>query len=400
MENNGLNICIVLTRANIVSETFIAAHIELLRSVNCVLHQSDGQPAIAGNPVLSQSFASRLSRKLSRAVRHAPWQDEVDRGYAKAFYLAKSDVVLAEYGVNGVLVMEACKKSGVPLVVHFHGYDASRYDVLKLMESKYRRMFDVATACIVVSRVMEQSLLRLGCPQEKLVYFPCGVDFSDRGDEVLRGDGKRLVAVGRFVEKKAPHLTIIAFARILERFPDAHLTMIGDGPLLPICRQISAGLGVGDAVRFLGAQPHTKVEAEMQLADIFVQHSTIASDGDSEGTPVAVLEAGSMGLPVVATRHAGIPDVVIDGQTGLLCKEGDVDAMAENVCKLLAQKDLRRQMGSQASRHVRRYYTLDKNISRLQLVLDAAARGNEPATVKREIEESLPDNSKIVSAVG
>jgi len=177
---------------------------------------------------------------------------------------------------------------------------------------------------------------------------------------------------------------------VLERFPQARLTLIGDGPLLPVCRQIAESLNIHTFVRFLGAQPHGRVKQELRNSDMFVQHSIVASDGDSEGTPVAVLEASAMGLPVVATRHAGIPDVVIHGETGLLSQEGDIDAMAENICSLLEFPARREQMGRTASEHVLRYYTLDQSIQRLQQVLDAAASGNSVDQVRTQIEESLP----------
>lgn len=149
-------------------------------------------------------------------------------------------------------------------------------------------------------------------------------------------------------------------------------------------------MGLQDAVSFLGAQPHSRVKAEMRNADIFVQHSIVASDGDSEGTPVAVLEAGAMGLPVVATTHAGIPDVVVHGETGLLSDERDVDTMSENICRLLDDPTLCKELGENAYQRVSRFYTLDKSIRRLQLVLEAVASGSNLDQVRCEIENSLP----------
>ena len=149
-------------------------------------------------------------------------------------------------------------------------------------------------------------------------------------------------------------------------------------------------MGLQDAVSFLGAQPHSRVKAEMRNADIFVQHSIVASDGDSEGTPVAVLEAGAMGLPVVATKHAGIPDVVVHGETGLLSEERDIGAMAKHICKLLSDAPLCRELGRNAFQHVRRFYTLDKSIQRLQLVLEAAASGGSLDQARLKVEQSLP----------
>jgi glycosyltransferase involved in cell wall biosynthesis len=103
-------------------------------------------------------------------------------------------------------------------------------------------------------------------------------------------------------------------------------------------------------------------------------HSVEAADGDSEGTPVALLEASASGLPVVATRHAGITDVVIDGETGSLVDEGDVDMMAAHMIELARNPGLAARMGVRGRLHVAARYSIDKNVGALWEVLDAAAQ--------------------------
>ena len=148
--------------------------------------------------------------------------------------------------------------------------------------------------------------------------------------------------------------------------------MFGEGPLLGICQQLARDLGIVDHVEFLGSRPHPEVAAAMRRARAFVQHSVRASDGDSEGTPVAILEAGASGLPVVATRHAGIQDVVIDGQTGLLVDEGDIDGMAESMRRLLEDPELARRLGMAARERVVSEYSLDRSIDNLWSIIQAA----------------------------
>src|SRR5690606_23417476 len=126
----------------------------------------------------------------------------------------------------------------------------------------------------------------------------------------------------------APHLTLHAMKLVLDQVPEARLRMIGDGPLLGTCQDIAQALAIDHAVTFLGACPHEQVFAEMQSARAFVQHSVVSRDGNSEGTPNSVLEASAAGLPVVATRHAGISDVIADNGTGFLVVERDVQGMA------------------------------------------------------------------------
>ena len=174
-----------------------------------------------------------------------------------------------------------------------------------------------------------------------------------------------IVAVGRLTEKKAPHLTILAFAQVLSRHPNARLRIVGDGPLRGVCRDLVKSLHIREAVTFLGAQPPHIVFDELQGARCFVQHSLEAADGDREGTPVSIIEAGACGLPVVATRHAGIPDVVQHGKTGLLVDEWDVDGMAANLEQLLIDPGLATRLGSSARERVESKFSMQRHIDQL-----------------------------------
>jgi glycosyltransferase involved in cell wall biosynthesis len=306
-------------------------------------------------------------------------------------------VTLAEYGTTGILVADACQRIGVPLVVHFHGFDAARTDILDRNAAAYRRMFDQAAAVVAVSRAMETQLLRLCCAREKLIYNPYGVDCARFHGADPANTSPQLLAVGRMVEKKAPHLTIASFARVVQEHPDARLRLIGDGVLLGVCRDLAAAMGIAHAVTFLGAQPHEIVEREMRQARALVQHSVTAADGDSEGTPISLLEAGAMGLPVVSTRHAGIPDVVVEGITGFLVEERDVSGMAAHMLTLIRNPALCGELGRNAAAHVRRYYTMEQSIGRLVRVLSAAAGRQGVDTVRASIEGELSTLSRSLS---
>jgi glycosyltransferase involved in cell wall biosynthesis len=236
---------------------------------------------------------------------------------------------------------------------------------------------------------MEQRLLSLGAPPEKVHYNPCGADCS-------RFDGARpedappiLLAVGRMVEKKAPYLTLLAFATVYRSHPDAKLRMIGDGPLTGVCRDLARGLGIEHAVSFLSAQPPEIIREEMRRARCFVQHSVEASDGDCEGTPVAVIEAGASGLPVVSTRHAGIPDVVVNEETGFLVDERDVAAMAASMLRLVQEPSLAGRMGQAARRRIHAEFSLERRIAELgRIICDAMMRDRGRARRKTVAVES------------
>jgi colanic acid/amylovoran biosynthesis glycosyltransferase len=228
-----------------------------------------------------------------------------------------------------------------------------------------------------VSRDMERALLSLGAKRERLFYNPYGVDTTVFTAAPPAAVPPVFVAVGRFVEKKAPHLVVLAFAEVRNACPDARLLMVGDGPLLGATQHLARALGLGDAVEFLGPRAHAEVAAIMRQARAFVQHSVIAGDGDSEGTPVAILEAGAAGLPVVATRHGGIPDAVVSGQTGLLVDEGDVHAMAQCMVRLAIDPTLAARLGSAARERICAEFSMDKATAGLLRILEGALNSGE-----------------------
>jgi glycosyltransferase involved in cell wall biosynthesis len=284
------------------------------------------------------------------------------------FDMHRPDLVLAEYGPMGCLLAHACQKGGVPLYVHFHGYDAS----ILLQEwwrvRQYRSLFRHVSGVIVPSQFLARKLAEIGCPEPKLHVSPYGVDTqifspSSRMKEQL------LVAVGRLIKKKAPHISIQAFAGIANRYPEARLEMVGDGPLADQCRALISALSLEDRIRMHGVQGREFVARLMQQGSLFVQHSVTAENGDTEGLPVTILEAMASGLPVISTRHAGIPEVVSDGVTGLLVQENDVEAMARAIRELLDNPTRAMAMGAAGRDRVLAHFTQEMARDRLRAIL-------------------------------
>jgi glycosyltransferase involved in cell wall biosynthesis len=150
--------------------------------------------------------------------------------------------------------------------------------------------------------------------------------------------------VGRLSEIKRQDVLLRAFALVKQRVPDAHLLLVGDGPLLADLRSLAERLGVADAVRFAGYQPHSG--PLLKAMDVFALTSR------SEGMPQAVIEASVMGLPVVASRVGGLPEIVEDGVTGTLFEAGDHDALAAALTRYLQDAGLRRRTGAAAAARV------------------------------------------------
>ena len=320
-----------------------------------------------GEPLVSP-FLRRLHSLLRRVF---PQHDNLVPRLALRKYFNRERIaaVLAEYGPTAVSVMDVCHTARIPLIAHFHGFDAYDARILETYGQRYRRMFEIAAAIVAVSHDMERQLLELGAVRDKLFYNPYGVDTDTFSGADPASAIPVFLAVGRFVDKKAPHLTLIAFSKAHKLCSDARLSMIGDGPLLEACRQLAGALELSDCVQFLGARPHSEVAAQMRSARAFVQHSLRTSYGDSEGTPVAVLEACATGLPVIATRHAGIRDVVVEGETGFLVDERDVNAMADRMVQLAQNPALAGRMGASGRKRIETHFAMQKSLEGLWSII-------------------------------
>ena len=252
----------------------------------------------------------------------------------------QADVILAHYGHGGVAVAAAAQSVNVPLIVSFHGADASRRAQDPSWRQKYREMFEIATAVTGPSEYVRKKLVSLGCSNNKAVTLHNGIHL-DRIPLKLRSiesknEPIQFLFIGRLSAKKDPLTLIRSYREMLKMRPQGNsmLTIIGDGPLRADVAQIVKDLDLSNKVRLLGRQPHELVLQEIQRAHIYVQHSVTAPDGDEEGLPVSITEALAAGLPVVSTIHSGIPEVVRHGENGYLVNEGDIEMMATFMSKL------------------------------------------------------------------
>ncbi|MCP9861485.1 glycosyltransferase [Cyanobium sp. Cruz-8H5] len=374
---NPLRVCIAARNTTQRTETFVRAHFDHLPFKILSLQGNDLVQDVAGVviPELGTRGIARYWSALKRRATGRKWDQWCDTSRSRWMQNNQVDVVLAEFGPMGALIMDSCRAANVPLVVHFHGYDAYSHVILDQYRDRYRDMFQYASAVIGVSTDMCRQLVRLGAPSEKVKHICYGVDVTKFEGAEPNQASARFVAVGRFVEKKAPHLTLLAFSKVCAEVPEARLVFVGDGELYGPSKQLARALGIADKVEFRGGCPPQVVQELMRNSRAFVQHSIVATNGDAEGTPVAVIEAQATGLPVVGTRHMGIADVVQDGVTGFLVDEQDVDGMAHAMTRLATDAALAGRLGANGRERALAEYTLDRSIGLLAQVLrDAAAR--------------------------
>ncbi|MCA1802139.1 MAG: glycosyltransferase [Rhodothermaceae bacterium] len=278
----------------------------------------------------------------------------------------------AHFGTNALLILPFARFFRIPLVVTFHGADASRMLRVKNYVKRLPKLFDYASAIIIVSRHMEKSL-KLDKWMHKVHIIPCSVDPGEFvANPLKRENGRiRLIHAGRLTPKKGVPNLIQVFAELASKYPEVDLDLAGEGDDEEECRQIVESSGLEKRVRFHGAVGHVTIKKLLNNADIFVLNSRTAADGDMEGTPVSLLEAMSLGIAVVSTRHAGIPDVIRDGENGLIVPEHADEALGIAIERLIVDEELRQSLGREAIKTVRQDFSLDVMEEKLIRVFDS-----------------------------
>lgn len=308
--------------------------------------------------MLPNNVFSRKLYLLHGRMRHGFAGAPVGRQRAKIIdFLRMHDVtvVLAEFGPTGAALREVCQAEGIPLIVNFHGYDATVMPKRADIRAAYQRLSQDAAGFICGSRCFSETVAAAGISKEKIVVIPCGVRTDTFHSDAER-DGRRLIAVGRLTPKKAPLVMLEAFYIARKSVPDLKLDVIGDGPLMKSCIDFVIENQLEGCVTLHGACHHDTVREMMASADIFVQHSIIAPNGDTESQGISLAEAMAAALPTVVTDHNGFSEVVLQGETGFLVPEGDVVAMGERIVALAEDAGLRWKMGKAAQSRARKTF--------------------------------------------
>lgn len=252
------------------------------------------------------------------------------------------DVVHCQYGTQGLRVL-ALRQAGIvqgKYLTSFRGHDATQHERIK--PGLYSELFEHADLLLPVSDHLKQRILDLGCAAGKIRVLHSGIHcrhlpFVQR--RLPEQEPVCIASVARLVEMKGIEYAIRALAQLTDRGYHAEYHIAGDGPLRSHLQSLAEDLQIADRVHFLGWRSHQQVLQLLDKAQILMAPSVTAANGEMEGIPNIVKEAMALGLPVVSTVHAGIPELVDDGRSGLLVPERDAAALAEKTAWLLDNPD-------------------------------------------------------------
>lgn len=251
--------------------------------------------------------------------------------YTKTIKRVRPDLVHAHFGFDGYRMMKASKKLNIPLVVSFYGSDVSRLPNEFDWKRRYKNLADIADAFIAATDHMKKRLIDLGFPASKIEVIPFGLELEKFSFDTNQPRPKKIMMVGRMVEKKGFRFAIEAIKILKDEGYNYTLDLYGDGKLRNRLETLVEQWNLQDRINFHGHVSIERVLNEHTRHNLLLAPSLTARDGDEEGLPNTILEAMASGTAVVTTNHAAIGEVIDNNQNGLIIEEGNAKALAEAI---------------------------------------------------------------------
>ncbi len=355
------------------SQTFIYQYLSKMRAVHPVVITQNpsnldlfplNNVAVISQHQWMYKLRERLIMRL--AVDFLPLTNQ----YVDISRQYKGDILHAHFGHVGYRALELRRKTNLPLVTTFYGFDMSILPRRKVWRRAYASLFANGELFLVEGERMAKELNALGCAQEKIIIQPIAIDLSKitfKPRSWAENSPVYILMAGRFVEKKGFTYAIRAFAQIASKWPSVEMRIIGDGPLKKEIETEIAKSGLAKRIHLLGSLDYTAYLAEATRGHLFMSPSVTARNGDSEGgAPTTLLEMQAAGLPVLSTFHADIPNVVKDGITGFLVGERDVTALAERLDWLLRHPNSWQAIGAEGHKYICEAHNIHTQVTRLE----------------------------------
>lgn len=302
------------------------------------------------------------------------------------------DVLHAHFGPVGCLYAPMARRLRRPLVVTFYGFDYEKIlHTRPAFRQQYQRLFEQAARLVVASPFGAARLSALGCPSDKIAIVPPSPDLSVFSFHKKTKPAGRLhlVQVATFTPKKGHLTTLEAVRQAWADCPGLRLTLAGERYDERLYRQVLDFIEkhrLGACVTLLPPVEHRQMPAFLAGFDAFIHPSQRAADGDHEASPVALLEAQAVGLPVLATRHADLPLLVAHEKTGLLVEEGDAAALAQAIRRFYAMEGAEYEGFAQRARaHVEQSYDVRQSAERLRALYEGLVAGAGQSPGSREM---------------
>ncbi|MDY0855113.1 glycosyltransferase [Bacillus thuringiensis] len=331
-------------------------------------------------------------------------------------YVKKNNISLlhAHHGQLGMLLLPFKTETNLPLVTSIRGRDATLANQPIGYLENMKMLFDQGERFFPVCQYLADRLIAWGCPPEKIRVLYGGVDLNKYNYQTLQKEGSQnILSVGRLVEKKGHHILMQAFKQIQGKFPKARLTIIGRGELEEYIKSLAIQLNLGNSFHLLNHLPKDQVREQMINSDIFCAASLEASNGDIEGIPNTLKEAMALGVPVISTDHAGIPELITNNKEGVLVQENNVDALANALEFMLANRDMWKSYTLAARKKIEGNFSLVQQLQqqaefydelvgpyknyKKDSILPRKKNKKKPSNYIQQLQHQLKDEETVVS---
>jgi len=308
-----------------------------------------------------------LESWINTAVFHAnmslPFYDKTLKNIQPA-------IIHAHFGYDAYKLTGLANKHKIPLITSFYGSDVSRLPSEFGWKRRYKKLAALGDHFIAATDFMKSQLTALGFPRNHISVVRFGLDLKKFKYHENSPAPQKIMMVGRMVEKKGFKYAIEALSNLCKIGMNPELNIYGYGPLEQSLKKYSEQLGISHSVHFHGYQPIEKIMEALNQHNIMLVPSTTASDGDMEGLPNTILEAMAKGTVVVASKHAAIPEAVIDQETGFLFDEKDIDGLTETLKLIIEGEYNLNNIRRNALALVEKQYSVTRMVEEVENIYD------------------------------
>jgi colanic acid/amylovoran biosynthesis glycosyltransferase len=283
----------------------------------------------------------------------------------------KVRLIHAHFGPEGFDALRWRGDLKIPVITSFYGYDVSSLAKQDKWHKRYDTLFKEGALFLVEGAFMKSRLMALGAPEDKVKIQRIAVNLDNfpyvKREPKRNGEKPIFFFCGRFVEKKGLIYSLQALKQVWDGGGRFEFRIVGSGKLQPEIETFIRVNNMSDCIKLLGERGHRDYINEMKKADIYIHPSITAADGDMEGgAPTTILEAQALGLPVLSSYHADIPNIVVPGKSALLTQEKDWRGLADNISFLIKNQDEWAKMGLTGREFVAQYHDIKREAAKLE----------------------------------